>query len=513
MRTVGIVAMLAALGLLTAPGAQATHGKLTGPAYPGYISCSSNQITFLEKAFFRAYKQVDAADQLLDYIASRPAADRAELWSRDMDTWFVPSPRRFFGPYDAKRFKTVRVAVEEARLRFLGRGDAARRGGVERIKAIRCYEKKCASDASAYHAVLSYIVTCQKFWRGDEDARLADAANTLAHEVFHWLRVDTGLYVTDLHGGGTHKYYGMDDVTWLAENKPKYAILNNDSYSYFGQAVDDGRQPLFGGVLADRESTARGPLIKDMTLAELQSKIQLLGSPYMYLDDVETYLRDGQRRYTGLWRLGCEPHSSTLAPCAEKPGSVVTLPRKAFVADHTARRSTQDLVDVEVYHEHGDWVFLGVYRPRKAGAVGVRGIQSKVSWDGLVEKDRQFRANAHLVDVETYLDGSKRWFTGVWVPGKLDTKLMRNNETAQFNTLKAQYDQTMQLVDQEAYKTVAIGLWNAVATRGRERTDWLRWDDFQAIVDGRTNRTLIDIEEYSTLPAQVLTSAPSGFAL
>lgn len=56
------------------------------------------------------------------------------------------------------------------------------------------------------------IVTCSAFWRGDEDARLGVSGRRLAYEVFHWVRVDKGLYVTDNHGGLADPRYGMDDI-------------------------------------------------------------------------------------------------------------------------------------------------------------------------------------------------------------------------------------------------------------------------------------------------------------
>ena len=510
-----MLASLLALGFVTASSAQATHGKLANvTSYPSsYVNCSGSQIDYLKGAFRRAHHQVDGATQVIDYIASRPAADRAELWSRDMDSGEVPSPRRYFGAYNAGRFATVRLALHEAQRRFMGQGEF-KRGAVKRIKRIRC-RTACAANPSAYHAPRGYIATCQKFWKRVSDAKGSDAgqaraAFTLAHEVFHWLRTDTGRYVTDMHGGSTNPYYGLADVTDLAEHHTKWANHNNDSYAFFGRAVDQVHQPRFAGVFTDKESPSTGALIEGMTLTELKAKIQQLGQPNQYLADVETYLRDGQRRYTGLWRIGCEPSGP---PCAhpETPGSLVIKPSKEFGADHTTRRKTEDLVDFEVYHEGGEWMYLGVYRPRKPNAVGVRGLQRGKTWEQLEAKDAEFKGNSHLVDIETYLDGDKRLFSGLWAPGKVDGKLFRNSNAASFAKQVDAYADSKQLVDLERYKSMQVGVWS---TPGKSKGISINrtWGAFAPFVASLSaTRTLIDVEEFSTLAAQVLTAVPSGF--
>ena len=61
------------------------------------------------------------------------------------------------------------------------------------------------------------------------------------HEVFHWLSID-GKYVTDYHGDGAkglpdQKYYGDANALMLAEQKPAWAIYNNDNYARFARRV------------------------------------------------------------------------------------------------------------------------------------------------------------------------------------------------------------------------------------------------------------------------------------
>jgi hypothetical protein len=63
----------------------------------------------------------------------------------------------------------------------------------------------------------------------------------LAHEIIHWLTVD-GRYVTDYHADGPgglpdDKYYGHRKATLLADQRPQWAVYNNDNYEHFIDAI------------------------------------------------------------------------------------------------------------------------------------------------------------------------------------------------------------------------------------------------------------------------------------
>ena len=80
---------------------------------------------------------------------------------------------------------------------------------------------------------------------------------TLAHETFHWIKTGAR-YVKDRHsdGAGPHpnrKYYGITNVTYLAENEPIWAVRNNDTYAYFTQAVANRPEPVYTGCSQTRE--------------------------------------------------------------------------------------------------------------------------------------------------------------------------------------------------------------------------------------------------------------------
>ena len=225
---------------------------------PDFKGCSSSQIAFLKDAWRLAHVYTWRSARLLDYIRSRPAGERDDLWMAEHAAGSItaPSPRTWFGPYDAERADKARAALEKALARFEERGQV-----VTRIGTIRCGRPiapaadvnvdKCPSSnpggngaPAAYHFPIGTVVTCEEFWDnldGDRDAALSLSARILVHEVFHWLSVN-GKYVTDYHGDGVkgmpdQKYYGDANALMLAEQKPGWAIYNNDNYARFARRV------------------------------------------------------------------------------------------------------------------------------------------------------------------------------------------------------------------------------------------------------------------------------------
>jgi hypothetical protein len=153
-------------------------------------------------------------------------------------------------------------------------------------------------------------------------------------------------------------------------------------------------------------------------------------------------------------------------------------------------------------------MYLGVYRLKPPGQVGDAGLLVDQTWEGLAARQKEFAANAYLADFETYVDGGQRRWLGVWHVGPGSGALLAHTNADTWATLKAQQDATQQLIDFERYqtddgRTMQVGVWRAGAT-GRERSQDRRWDDFVGLWKSlNPSRTLIDIEEFSTLAAQV----------
>src|SRR5215213_277211 len=287
--------------------------------WPDIKGCSPSQETYMRKAWRLAHYFTWRADELVDHVLSQDAARRAELWNRDYVDGdnSVPSLRTWFGSYNSERAQRVREAIDKARKRFENKGEV-----VKGIRTLRCgqpilpkadeHTDVCPGSniggngsPSAYHAPTGVIVTCPSFWDSandkskDFDKRLALSARTLVHEIFHWLSVD-GKYVTDLHGGllPKDKYYGHDKSRHLAEHKPDWAIYNNDNYAWFIYYVGT-YEPSFSGVWGEKEPGGTGGFFVDLTWDELVSWWKKLGDS-QYLSDVETYVRDGERKFMAL---------------------------------------------------------------------------------------------------------------------------------------------------------------------------------------------------------------------
>ena len=218
---------------------------------PELKGCSNNQEDFLRNSWRRAHFFVWHANEVVSSIQSASEDVRSKLWVQS-DT------RKWFGFYDTDRAEYVDKALDKALARFEMRGKV-----VKKIRTIRCgspiapkadeHTDVCPAgnpggkgSPSAYHAPVGVIVTCPSFWdyandETDYENRLSAAAITLVHETFHWLSVN-GLYIVDYHGDGVgglkdDKYYGRDNASHLAENKPSWAIRNNDNYAIFAHDV------------------------------------------------------------------------------------------------------------------------------------------------------------------------------------------------------------------------------------------------------------------------------------
>ena len=316
------------------------------------------------------------------------------------------------------------------------------------------------------------------------------------HELFHWLSVD-GKYVTDYHGDGVNgqpdqKYYGFDKVMALAENKPSWAIYNNDTYAGFAKAVGT-HERTFSAVFVPKEGSGTGAFYLDMTWEGLAEQWKTLGKD-QYLADVETYVKDGQRRYAAVWRVG------------KGNGALWAGPWSEFAKNWTEWKKVQDLIDVEVYKSGGTWIYLGVFR-HKQGSSGDGGLLAGLTWDQLVEKRKEFLDKAWLADVETYVDGGSRKFVGVWRVGKGIGALYGYPDKDDFDGKRKELSGTKQLVDFERFtgdgKVNYLGVWKANAPSGAHVRDLTMSGLIEEWKKRSASATLVDVEEHSALPSQV----------
>jgi hypothetical protein len=485
---------------------------------PSIKGCSSAQGATLREAWRLAHFTTWRARRTVDWIESRPRAERAALWSRDFvagDDWSA-SPRRWFGSYDRGHADFVRKALAKGDARFRKQGKH-----VEGIRTLRCGQpiarKRDAhtdvcpttgggrnSPPGAYHAPVGVIVTCPSFWNAVRNpfvsptVRMWNAAGDLVHELFHWLSVD-GRYVVDYHadGVGGHPdgyYYGIDKVTYLAEKKRSWATRNNDTYKFLARGLGSS-EPLFTGNWGDKEAGVAGALFLDQTWAQLVARWGELGAQGQYLADIETYVRGGARRYSGLWRRG--PGN----------GDLFQGTWQQFVAHWESVKRTQDLVDVEVFPSGGGLRYLGVYRHKPGPHVGDGGVLAGLSWSQLVDRWREFAPVAYLADVETYVSGGQRRYIGVWRAGTGTGSLLQRSSWSPFAEYKRSRNGIEQLIDFEQYVAGGrwhfIGVWRHEPGQGPLHRNWTRGDLVGKWNELLGEKTLLDIEEYSALPSRV----------
>lgn len=484
---------------------------------PDFKGCSSAQEAFLKDAWRQAHYYTWRMDRVLDHIMSRSEAERAELWSQDhvAGSKKSPSPRTWFGGYNRDRAEKVHDAVGKALARFEMRGQV-----VKGIGTVRCGRPiapaqdvnvdKCPSSnpggnggpPSAYHFPIGTVVTCDGFWDrangSNRDTALDLSARTLVHEVFHWLSVD-GKYVTDYHGDGVNgqkdqKYYGFDNTMTLAESKTSWAIYNNDTYAWFASAVGT-HERTFSAVFVPKEGSGTGGFFLDLTWEGLAEQWKKLGED-QYLADVETYVKDGQRRYAAVWRVG------------KGNGALWAGPWSEFAKNWTEWKKVQDLIDVEVYKSGGTWIYLGVFRHKQGSSgAGDGGLLAGLTWDQLVEKRKEFLDKAWLADVETYVDGGSRKFVGVWRVGKGIGALYWYPDKDDFDAKRKELSGTKQLVDFERFtgdgKVNYLGVWKASAPSGAFVRDLTMTGLIEEWKKRSASATLVDVEEHSALPSQV----------
>ncbi len=491
-------------------------GGFPSTRHPKLKGCSSSQGQWLRKAWRRAHYYTWRADKLTDHV--RRADDRRAAWNQD----FVAgdnnssSLRRWFGSYDSDRMKYVDDAVEKGLGRFRGVGNVEinkLRCGSPRAPGSDAHTDTCPSSnsgngpPSAYHAPVGTIVTCGSFWNDannpfvDSEERLDDSADTLIHETFHWLSVDAK-YVVDYHadGAGGHKdkkYYGADAVDYLSRKKASWAIKNNDTYAFFALAA--GRhERTWTGVWAPKEAApATGALYLDMSWDGLVQTWEELGGQGQYLADVESFVRDGERRYAALWRIG------------SRNGALYRQPWSDFESTFRRLRTTQNLIDIETTGTGSGRRWVGVWRGKPTRQTKDGGLLVDLSWEQLLAERERIKAFAYLGDIETYVVSGQRRFAAVFSIGTGGDKLRWSGTADDFNATKKALDPTMQLIDYERFLT-EDGEWNwlsvyrpASAGGGGAKGGMSQASFVQRWEDSWSNSTLIDLEEISALPAQI----------
>ena len=482
--------------------------------FPEFKGCSASQTAFLKEAWRAAHYATWRSSKVLGHIMAGSESERSELWSRDYVAGLVEStsPRTWFGSYDRQRAEQVRDALGKALERFEMRGQV-----VKGIGTVRCgrpiapakdenvdvcpgSNPGSSGPPSAYHFPIGTVVTCEPFWDRVNNASgreaLDAAVRTLVHEVFHWLSVD-GKYVTDYHGDGVkgqpdQKYYGPDKATYLAGNKPSWAAHNNDNYAFFARHVG-AYEPTFTALFVPKEGSGTAGFYVDLSWESLVEKWNALGAN-QYLADVESYVVNGQRRYLAVWRVG------------KGNGALFASTWNEFTKKFAEWKDTQDLIDVETYMSGDTRMFLGVFRHKQEKA-GDGGLLAGLTWQGLLEKRKEFADKAYLADVEAYEDGGVRKYIGVWRVGKNNGAFYVYANWNDFDAKADELRSSQQLADFDQFLDDGqwhyLGVWRTAAPPSQLFRKLTKAQLFEKWKERAGTATLVDVEEYTALPALV----------
>jgi hypothetical protein len=524
-RLVGLSLAAALAGALALAGSVSSKvppggypSSMPSTPLPSIKGCSSSQRAHLEEAWRLAHFTTWRAKRVVDFILARPKSERAALWSRDLVAGDdrSPAPRRWFGNATTEEMSFTRTALRKAEARFRMKGDH-----VKGVKTLRCgqpgvrdnaHVDRCPSGnpgtndpPSAYHFPIGTVVTCPSFWNNANnqfvppDDRLRWSASTLVHELMHHLSVD-GKYVQDYHGDGVgghkdKKYYGLDNVSYLAERKRNWANRNNDTYRFFTLGVG-AAEPAFSGSWARKDGGAGGAFYYDMSWNGLVARWKELAGKGQYLADVETYVRDGARRYAAIWRVGPGGNAALIGTTLD-----------GLAAHWQSVKAKQDLIDVEVYPDGNRLLYLGVYRGKVGRTTPPGLVRFGLRWDDLVADWKASGSSRYLADVEAYVLPSGKYYVAVFRPGSGNGSLLESDSWKKFSDYKRSRAGKEQLVDFEQWiedgKWRFLGVWRAASDDGPlHRQLWTgdfvaKWSELGA------QKTLVDVEEYSSLPLRV----------
>lgn len=196
-----------------------------------------------------------------------------------------------------------------------------------------------------------------------------------------------------------------------------------------------------------------------------------------------------QDLYTGVWEEGTDDYFLW---------SGVEWSNFEAKWDELAKKNLR-LVDIETYMDGSKRKYTGVWREGKDGHylwAGVEWAAFETKWEELSKK------NLRLIDIETYMDGNKRKYIGVWREGNDGHYLWAGQEWAGFEAKWNELSKkNLRLIDIETYmdgnKRKYTGVWRS-GSDGHYLWAGKEWNGFEAKwkeLSGK-NLRLVDVETY-----------------
>ena len=166
-----------------------------------------------------------------------------------------------------------------------------------------------------------------------------------------------------------------------------------------------------------------------------------------YTDDFEAYNEGGEIRWDGVFRKGTGANAMWRG--FSRDGFNEKW-KEQTQSDYEANR----LVDVETYMKNGERKWAGLFRPGSGPHALFRYYNTSDFGD---KRDEMAEEGLKLIDIEAFEhDGELRW-AGVWIEGE-DGILNRNRETKEFSNLRDQWRSAgWKLIDVERYEKPGFG--------------------------------------------------------
>src|SRR5688572_1314577 len=226
--------------------------------------------------------------------------------------------------------------------------------------------------------------------------------------------------------------------------------------------------------------------------SEFNSKWSELAGKNLRLINIKTYAGSRGRLFTGIWSGGSDGYALT-------PAGLDWAAFNKFWDDNS--KKGQRLVNVETYVEGGKLYFLGVFR---AGGDGYALTPLNLDWAEFNKFwDDNSKKGLRLINIESYMNEGKRYFLGVFRAGSGGYVLSPyGKDWNQFKTYWSEQARNGQrLIDIESFmeggKRIFFGVW-------REGSDgYALWGgvDFESLnskfaENNTTNLRLLDLETY-----------------
>src|SRR5690606_12274711 len=187
--------------------------------------------------------------------------------------------------------------------------------------------------------------------------------------------------------------------------------------------------------------------------ADFNKKWAELGKRNLRLINIKTYTVGGKRLFGGIWEEGTDGYVLT-------PAGLDWQAFAKFWDEHS--KAGQRLLQVETYTDGGKLRFLGVFR---AGTGGYVLSPLGLDWTAIAKLwDDHSQAGQRLINIESYMHNGKRCYLGVFRAGSGGYVLSPNgkdwNEFVDY--WKAQSDK-LRLIDVETFeqggKRIYLGVW------------------------------------------------------